>query len=54
MLHEGCAHVGLDELQKALEDFSQTITLDPENIESLRNWAILHRDLGKPDKAVQD
>ena len=50
----GCAHAELDEFQKALEDFGRAIALDPEDVESLRNRAIMYLELGEPEKAVQD
>ena len=37
-----------------MEDFGRAIALEPDNIESLRNRAILYRELGEPDKAVRD
>ena len=37
-----------------MEDFGRVIVLDPDNIESLRNRAVLYLDLGEPDKAVRD
>ena len=37
-----------------MQDFGRAITLDPENVESLRQRAILYRELGEPDQAVRD
>ena len=50
----GCAQTELGEPQREVEDFGRAIALDPDNIESLRNRAILNRSLGELDKAVQD
>ncbi len=50
----GCAHAELDAFQKALEDFGRAIALDPEDIDSLRNRAVMYLELGEPEKAVQD
>ena len=50
----GCARVDAGETEMAIEDFSRAIALDPENVESLRNRALLYCELGEPDRAVRD
>ena len=50
----GCAHAGLGQPRRAVEDFGRAIALDPENVESLRKRAMLYRDLGEPERAVRD
>ena len=44
----------MDQPRNSAEDFGRAIARDPEDIESLLNRAILYRDLGEADKAVQD
>ena len=50
----GCAHAELGNPRLAIEDFGRAIALDPDNVESLRNRAILYQDLGEPEQAVRD
>ena len=50
----GCAHAQLGEPLRAVEDFGRAIALDPDDISSLRNRAILYRETGEPEKAVRD
>ena len=50
----GCAHVQVGWLERAVADFGRSIELDPENVESRRNRAILYQELGEPGKAVAD
>ena len=38
----------------AIEDFSRAIAMDPENVESLRNRAVLYCELDEPERAVRD
>ena len=37
-----------------MEDFGRAVALDPEDIDSLRNRAVMYLELGEPDKAVRD
>ena len=50
----GCANAALGDSRLAVEDFGRAIALDPDDIGSLRNRAILYREVGKPEKAVRD
>ena len=50
----GCAHAELEEVSEGPGDFGRAIALDPEDIDSLRNRAIMYLELGEPEKAVRD
>ena len=49
----GCAHARLGEPLSAVEDFGKAIALEPDDISSLRNRAILYKETREPEKAVR-
>lgn len=52
--NRGLAYANKDQFERAIQDFDQSIRLNPKSAYALTNRGMAYGNLGKPDRAIQD